>query len=84
MTLFGNSAGGSSAHLHQISPQGAGLYGNVIAQSGSALTHIENMRKGAPQRDSARFATDLGCGYGHNQLQCLQVTFCTNSTHILF
>uniref|UniRef100_A0A1B6CB04 Carboxylic ester hydrolase n=1 Tax=Clastoptera arizonana TaxID=38151 RepID=A0A1B6CB04_9HEMI len=37
VTLFGESAGGASAHYHMISPLSRGLYQNVILQSGSVL-----------------------------------------------
>ena len=75
VTLFGESAGGISAHLQQISPLGKGLYSRVIVQSGVALTNVENMRKRVPQRNSARFINDVGCGYGYDQLKCLQVCY---------
>ncbi|KAK5647000.1 hypothetical protein RI129_005464 [Pyrocoelia pectoralis] len=37
ITLFGQGAGGISAHLHMISPMSKGLINGVIAQSGTAL-----------------------------------------------
>ena len=43
VTLGGLFDGGASAHLHQISPQGRGLYGGIIAQSGTALNGFIEM-----------------------------------------
>ncbi|XP_044750331.1 uncharacterized protein LOC123310753 [Coccinella septempunctata] len=37
VTLFGNSAGASSAHLHMVSPLSKGLFHRAISQSGSGL-----------------------------------------------
>ncbi|KAM7346101.1 juvenile hormone esterase-like isoform 2-T2 [Cochliomyia hominivorax] len=36
VTLFGQSAGGVSAHMHMLSPQSEGLFRSVIALSGTA------------------------------------------------
>lgn len=36
VTLFGQSAGGVSAHMHMLSPQSEGLFRGVIALSGTA------------------------------------------------
>ncbi|KAF5307860.1 hypothetical protein FQR65_LT06592 [Abscondita terminalis] len=37
ITLFGNGAGGASAHYHMVSPLSKHLFNGVIAQSGTAL-----------------------------------------------
>ncbi|KRT83239.1 hydrolase [Oryctes borbonicus] len=37
VTIFGESAGGGSVHMHMLSPMSQGLFHKVIAQSGSAL-----------------------------------------------
>ncbi|XP_065225797.1 esterase E4-like [Planococcus citri] len=38
VTIFGESAGGSSVHYHTISPMSKGLFHKAIMQSGSALS----------------------------------------------
>ena len=61
VTLGGLFDGGASAHLHQISPQGRGLYGGIIAQSGTALNgFIEMMKSNKVQRESARLLKTQG------------------------
>nr|QIK02096.1 carboxylesterase 2 [Holotrichia parallela] len=37
VTIFGQSAGGASVHMHLLSPMSKGLFHRAIAQSGSAL-----------------------------------------------
>ncbi|KAJ9578096.1 hypothetical protein L9F63_025043, partial [Diploptera punctata] len=37
VTIFGQSAGGASVHLHMMSPMTAGLFHRAISQSGTAL-----------------------------------------------
>ncbi|XP_047475479.1 juvenile hormone esterase-like isoform X2 [Penaeus chinensis] len=37
VTIFGESAGGASVHLHVLSPKSKGLFARAILQSGSAL-----------------------------------------------
>lgn len=37
VTIFGESAGGTSVHLHLLSPMSKGLFHRAISQSGSAL-----------------------------------------------
>lgn len=43
MTIFGESAGGSSVALHMLSPLSHGLYHKVILQSGTAATTFSGM-----------------------------------------
>ncbi|XP_017785446.1 PREDICTED: venom carboxylesterase-6-like [Nicrophorus vespilloides] len=37
VTIFGESAGGASAHYHMLSPLSRGLFSNAISESGTAL-----------------------------------------------
>ena len=61
VTLGGLFDGGASAHLHQISPQGRGLYGGIIAQSGTALSgFIEMLKSSKVQRESVRLLKTQG------------------------
>nr|XP_027214828.1 cholinesterase 2-like [Penaeus vannamei] len=50
VTIFGESAGGASVHLHVLSPMSKGLFARAILQSGSALAPWavgEKFRQGA-------------------------------------
>ncbi len=65
VTLFGQSTGAVSAHLHQISPLGQGLYRAVIAQSGSALSHlVEPLNRRVVEKESRRYVDKIGCNQG--------------------
>ncbi len=75
VTIFGVSAGGMSVHLHQISPQGAGLYRGIIAQSGSALWNGADATTGRTESSSRRLAEHFGCDnkYDPNSVvRCLE------------
>lgn len=57
VTLFGNSAGGCSVHLHMLSTHSAHLFDKAIAQSGNALCEWANY----PKNDwTRRLAVKLG------------------------
>lgn len=57
VTLFGESAGGASVHLHMVSNISKGLFHKAVAQSGSALCEWVNY----PRNDwTKRLATKLG------------------------
>lgn len=43
MTIFGQSAGGTSVALHMLSPLSYGLYNHVILQSGTAAATFAGM-----------------------------------------
>ncbi len=71
VTLFGESAGGTSMLVHLASPKSAGLFQRMIIESAYAPNH-----EGAgPQVDAdqigASFATALGCT-GSSVLACLR------------
>ena len=80
VTLFGTSAGGMSAHLHQLSPQGNNLYRGVIAMSGSALHFATPMVKGHPEWTGQMFVNRLGCQKGGitDIVWCLQECLVTD------
>ncbi|XP_063590538.1 cholinesterase 2-like [Penaeus indicus] len=73
VTIFGESAGGASVHLHMLSPKSKGLFSRAIMHSGSAL---------APwaYREQFKSVTEevvksVGCGEGlssQETLACLQ------------
>ncbi|XP_069988974.1 juvenile hormone esterase [Penaeus vannamei] len=73
VTIFGESAGGASVHLHMLSPMSKGLFSGVIMQSGSALApwaHREEFRSVAEE-----VSRSVGCGKGLGSqgiLACLQ------------
>ena len=74
VTLVGGKAGAISATLHQLSPQGAGLFRGIVAQSGVPLSHMQNLRHSRALSSSARLAQKMGCANRDPQrtLQCLQ------------
>ncbi|XP_060524380.1 uncharacterized protein LOC132700829 [Cylas formicarius] len=57
ITLFGESAGGSSAGLHVLSKKSTGLFRAVMAQSGSALTPFSIHRH--PREFAYRLANQI-------------------------
>ncbi|XP_045105455.1 juvenile hormone esterase-like isoform X2 [Portunus trituberculatus] len=74
VTIFGQSAGASSAHLLSLSPKSEGLFGRVILQSGSALSSWalgSNYKKTAIQ-----VAKHVGCENHENSsyemIECLR------------
>ncbi len=77
VTLFGQSVGGASAHLHALSPRSRGLFRGVIAQSTSALSLAIPMAAGDAEKESGRLVDALGCKSkeeGQEKvLLCLQV-----------
>jgi len=59
VTLFGNSAGGSSVHFHMLSPYSKGLFHRSISESGTAIK-IWTLSK-QPKEQARRFAEQLKC-----------------------
>jgi para-nitrobenzyl esterase len=59
VTIFGESAGGSSVCSQVASPQAAGLFVRAIAESGCAFPAPT---VATAERTGVKFATDLGCG----------------------
>lgn len=68
VTLFGESAGGSSVCAQMVSPQAEGLFAKAIAESGCALRGPTQAR--AEQTGTA-LAAKLGCR-GETVLTCLR------------
>lgn len=71
VTIFGNSAGGSSVSFHMLSPQSAGLFHAAIMQSGSALSPWAMSIN--PKEIVNRFGRNVGCPSesSTNLLRCL-------------
>ncbi len=65
---------GGATHMHQVSPQGRGLYQGVIAQGSSALSgFLEAMEDRVVPDESFRLAKNLGCtGEKSPVVECLQ------------
>ena len=80
VTLFGSSAGGMSAHLHQLSPQGNDLYRGVVAMSGSALHLASPMAKGQAEWTGQMLVSRVGCQKGGvaDIIWCLQECLVTD------
>lgn len=57
VTVFGNSAGGGSVHLHMLSPHSRNLFDKAVLQSGTGLCEWTNWPKNNWTR---RLATKLG------------------------
>ena len=77
VTIFGQSAGGTSVGLHQLSPLGRGLYQRLIMMAGAPLLINGLITSGRSVKDTRRFAADHGCDddAGYNDLRtlnCLQ------------
>lgn len=57
ITIFGESAGGTSVHYHMISDLSKGLFDKAIVQSGSVVSELANV---PPSNWAFRLATALG------------------------
>lgn len=71
VTIFGESAGGTSMCLHLVSPQSAGLFHRAISQSGPC-TVLTGSSLPVLAAASEKLATDFGCPSGPNQLACMR------------
>ncbi|KAK7872488.1 hypothetical protein R5R35_014279 [Gryllus longicercus] len=75
VTIFGESAGAASVHLHLLSPLSKGLFRRAIAQSGSALCSWAISRD--PVGRAKRLAVAAGCGATvPDDLDALHKWFC--------
>jgi para-nitrobenzyl esterase len=59
VTIFGESAGAASVHVHMASPQSAGLFHRAIAQSGSYT--LTQPTLAAAEAQGSAYATAVGC-----------------------
>ncbi|WP_169812051.1 carboxylesterase/lipase family protein [Nocardia arizonensis] len=73
VTIFGESAGGSSVCTHFAAPASDGLYHKAIVQSGSCTQSplVPGSREDSFVR-SARYAESVGCGDPATRLPCLR------------
>ncbi|GAA4554676.1 carboxylesterase/lipase family protein [Amycolatopsis samaneae] len=85
VTIYGDSAGGSSVCAHTASPASAGLFQRGISESGeyNSLLGVDTVwqtqdckaklpTEGQAQRTGARFATAVGCGVVAEAAACLR------------
>ncbi|KAF5288891.1 hypothetical protein FQA39_LY03770 [Lamprigera yunnana] len=74
VTLFGESAGGVSAHLHLLSPLSQGLFHAAISQSGTAHVSWGLAKPGENTRQAHKLAKSLGCPTSSSQkmIDCLK------------
>lgn len=74
VTIFGQSAGAMSVHLHQLSqrPSHTDFYQRAIMMSGNALGINGLITSGRTVRDSERFVFDQHCDKSCNIKKCLQ------------
>lgn len=59
VTIVGESAGGSSVHLHMLSKMSTGLFYKGISQSGTAISPFALSR--SPREAAVRYGEKLGC-----------------------
>ncbi|KAJ8916723.1 hypothetical protein NQ315_013927 [Exocentrus adspersus] len=74
ITLFGESAGGASAHFHMMSPLSRGLFHGVIAQSGTAFCTWAIAGKGEGVANSRKLANIFNCSTESSEkmVECLR------------
>jgi len=75
ITIFGESAGGSSVHAIHMSPKSKGLISGAIAQSGTMLMRRTTQEAAHEERNAMRIAQKFNCSslqYDDAMLQCLQ------------
>ena len=68
ITLFGQSSGAISAHLHTMSPHSLGLFHNAILQSGTALMIQEIITSKITEISSNHYSNNINC---KNLANCL-------------
>nr|WGO51729.1 putative antennal esterase CXE33 [Ectropis grisescens] len=61
VTIFGESAGGASAHFHMLSKTSAGLFHKAISESGTAVVPWAEASPGEALKNAFRLAKFLDC-----------------------
>ncbi|KAB0797793.1 hypothetical protein PPYR_08786 [Photinus pyralis] len=74
ITIFGESAGAASVHLHMFSPLSRGLFNNAISQSGTAFNFWAFRDTNAAVEDGKVLAKHFGCSTEdhYRMVECLQ------------
>ncbi|XP_046672634.1 juvenile hormone esterase-like [Homalodisca vitripennis] len=74
VTIFGNSAGSASVHLHMLSPGSRRLFSKAISQSGTALSAFAMIGRGTSRNITFQLARSLNCSTdsSYQILNCLQ------------
>lgn len=74
ITIFGESAGGASVHLHMFSPLSRGLFNNAISQSGTAFNWWAFRDTNSVVEDGKLLAKHFGCSTEdhYTMVECLQ------------
>lgn len=72
VTIFGESAGGTSMLVHLASPKSAGLFARVIIESAWAQPGSTSFTKTAADIAGARLAWALGCDAEPNVVSCMR------------
>ncbi|RXG59515.1 Bile salt-activated lipase [Armadillidium vulgare] len=74
VTIFGESAGGSSVHLQMLSPGSRGLFKRVITQSGKAISpwsyRMNSLRYANAAGDHVNCSLERGTS---KYLECMQL-----------
>jgi para-nitrobenzyl esterase len=72
VTIFGESAGGTSMLVHLASPKSAGLFARVIVESAWALPGSTSFTTAAADKGGAQLAQALDCTSEASVLSCLR------------
>ncbi|MFP6683800.1 MAG: carboxylesterase family protein, partial [Polyangiaceae bacterium] len=88
VTVFGESAGGTSVCTMLGSPMAQGLYHRAIIQSGGGCYGIRNLRKETPTTVSAiklgqQFSIRAGCDTADDELTCLRALDADETVELL-
>ncbi|XP_031345692.1 esterase FE4-like [Photinus pyralis] len=75
ITLFGEAAGGASAHFHYFSPLSHGLFSSAISQSGTAFNIWSLADRSLVATKASKLATALGCSSADNKVmvECMRL-----------